>query len=108
MLARVYEYGGKTAPSQEPQHYVKVDGSPLDRPDDAPFTILFVGVDNGDKIDPDLNLKREFERIEQAYGEAEVSKDGSSRVLIKWLRFSKWSEVMMTIRKERDWSCFGK
>jgi hypothetical protein len=85
----------------KPQDYVKADGSPLDRPDDAPwpFTILFVGVDNGEKTDPDLHLKREFERIEQAYREARVSKDGSSPVLIKWLRFSKWSEVMIEIRR---------
>ncbi len=85
----------------KPQHYVKADGSPLDRPDDAPwpFTILFVGVDNGEKTDPDLNLKGEFEKIEQAYRESKVY-HGSSRVLIKRLLFSKWSEVLIEIRKE--------
>ena len=85
----------------KPQHYVKADGSPLDRPDDAPwpFTILFVGVDNGEKTDPDLNLKREFEKIEQAYGEADISKGTSSGVVIKQIFFSKWSDVMMQIRK---------
>jgi hypothetical protein len=79
--------------NKKTQDLVKADGSPLDRPDDAPwpFTILFVGVDNGEKTDPDLHLQREFERIEQAYREARVSKVGSSSVLIKWLRFSKWA-----------------
>ena len=85
----------------EPEAFVKVDGSPLDRPDDAPwpFTILFVGVDNGDKTDPDLNLKREFEKIEQAYREADISRVTSSGVVIKQIFFSKWSDVMMEIRK---------
>jgi hypothetical protein len=73
----------------------------LDRPDDAPwpFTILFVGVDNGDKTDPDLNLKRELEKIEQAYRKSKVC-HGSSRVLIKRILFSKSSELLIEIRKE--------
>jgi hypothetical protein len=58
-----------------------------------------VGVDNGDKADPDLNLKRECERIEQAYRESKFY-HASSRVLIKRLLFSKWSEVLIEIRKE--------
>jgi hypothetical protein len=58
-----------------------------------------VGVDNGDKTDPDLNLKREFEKIEQAYRESKVYQ-GSSRVLIKRLLVSKWIEVLIEIRKE--------
>jgi hypothetical protein len=46
--------------------------------DDAPwpFAILFVGVDNSEKTDPDLNLKKEFEKIEQAYRETDISKHG--------------------------------
>ncbi len=107
-LKRQYaESRKKVCPSVEvsqntkPQHYVKEDGSLLDRPDDAPwpFTILFVGVDNGEKTDPDLNLKKEFENIEQAYRESKVY-HGSSRVLIKQLLFSKWNEVLIEIRKE--------
>jgi hypothetical protein len=91
----------KSSQNMEPEAFVKVDGSPLDRPDDAPwpFTILFVGVDNGEKTDPDLNLKNEFEKIEQAYRESKVY-HGSSRVLVKQLFFSKWSEVLIEIRKE--------
>ncbi len=58
-----------------------------------------MGVDNGEKTDPDLNLKSEFEKIQQAYRESKVY-HGSSRVLIKQLLFSKWSEVLIEIRKE--------
>jgi hypothetical protein len=97
---------------QNIQHYVKTDGSPskytalrqggrLAVPDDAPwqFTILFVGVDNGEKTDPDLNLKSEFEKIQQTYRESKVY-HGSSRMFIKELLFSKWNEVLIEIRKE--------
>jgi len=85
----------------DPESFVKADGSPLDRPDDAPwpFTILFVGVDNGDKTDPDLNLNREFKKIEQAYREADISRVTSSGVVMKQIFYSKWSDVMMEIRK---------
>ena len=81
--------------NKKPQHYFKADGSPLDRPDDAPwpFTILFVGVDNGEKTDPDLNLYKEFKKIEQEYREADISRVTSSGVVIKQIFYSKWSDV---------------
>ena len=68
--------------------------SALDAPADAPwsFTILFVGVDNAKE--PDLKLKLEFEKIEQAYKESDISKHTNCRVTIKWLVFSRWEDVM--------------
>ncbi len=45
------------------------------------------------------NPSQEFERIEQANRESKVY-HGSSRVLMKRLLFSKWSEVLIEIRKE--------
>ncbi len=84
----------KSSQNMEPESFVKTDGSPLDRPDDTPwsFTILFVVTDNGDKTDPDLNLKREFERIEQAYREARVSK--------RWIQ-SRAYQVAALLEMER-------
>jgi hypothetical protein len=78
------------------------DWSALGRPHEAPWplTILFVGVDNGDKSQPDLNLKLEFEKIKQAYRESKAYHVDTRRVVIKQLLFSQWSEVMVEICKE--------
>ena len=64
----------RSSQNMELHVFVKKDGSSLDRPDDAPwsFTILFVGVDNDEETDPDLNLKNEFEKIKQVYRESNV------------------------------------
>jgi len=90
---------GASATAEE---YIGPDWSALGRPDEAPWplTILFVGVDNGDKSQPDLNLKLEFEKIEQAYRESKAYHVDTRRVVIKQLLFSQWSEVMMEICKE--------
>ena len=89
--------------SETAEEYIEPDWSALGRPHEAPWplTILFVGVDNGDKSQPDLTLKLEFEKIEQAYRESKVYHHvDTRRVVIKQLLFSQWPEVMMEIRKE--------
>jgi hypothetical protein len=58
-----------------------------------------VGVDNGDKTDPDLNLNREFKMIDQTYRETDISRVTSTGVVIMQIFYSKWSDVMMEIRK---------
>ncbi len=64
------------------------------RPDEAP------GVDNIDKSQPDLNLKLEFDKIEQTYRESKAYHVDTRRVVIKRLLFSQWSEVMVEICKD--------
>ena len=93
------KYDNTSAPRREIP--AEQDWSALDAPADAPwpFTILFVGVDNAQ--DPDLKLKLEFEKIEQAYRESEIARLTQSRVTIKRLVFARWEDVMMEIRRER-------
>jgi len=55
------------------------------------------GVDNGEKSQPDLNLKLEIEKFEQAYRESKAYHVDTRRVVIKQLLFSQWSEVMVEI-----------
>jgi len=90
-----------TEPDQSGEEYTEPDWSKLERPGEAPwpFTILFVGVDNGKKSSPDLKLKLEFKKIEQAYRER-LAKHDTRRVVIKQLLFSQWKEVMEEICKE--------
>ena len=73
----------------QPQCYTEPDWSKLPRPDDTkvPFKILYVGVDNGRKDDPDLNLKEELKKIEQAF----LARGKPSCVQIKCVSFCKWS-----------------
>ena len=94
--------GGVPGLASEMEEYTEPDWSALERPHEAPwpFTILFVGVDNGDKTEPDLNLKEEFKKIEQAYRESMAYHVDTRRVVIKQLLFSQWSEVMVEICKE--------
>ncbi len=76
----------------------------LQPPDPAPwpFTILFAGVDNGHKDDPDLELQREFQMIESVYKQSKIYHDGSApRVHIKQIFFSKLADVMIQIRREK-------
>jgi hypothetical protein len=77
--------------------------SGLGPPADAtwPFTVLFIGVGNGDKTDPDLQLTKEFNLIESAYKESALYHNANDRVHIKQIFFSKLAEVMKQIRREK-------
>ena len=94
--------GAQHRPNRDGGAEIPQDWSALGRPDDAPFpfTILFVGVDNSDKTDPDLNLKAEFEKIEQAYRERLARDDPTRAVRIKRLYFTRFAEVVLEIRRE--------
>jgi hypothetical protein len=88
------------APRRDLGHVLDEDTEPdwsaLDRPAEAHWTltVLFVGVDNGDKTDPDLQLTKEFNLIESAYKESALYHNANDRVHIKQIFFSKFAEVI--------------
>jgi hypothetical protein len=95
------------APRRDLGHVLDEDTEPdwsaLDRPAEAHWTltVLFVGVDNGDKTDPDLQLTKEFNLIESAYKESALYHNANDRVHIKQIFFSKFAEVIKQIRREK-------
>jgi len=80
------------APYEEPDW----SGKPAPAPMEFPFTILFVGVDNGDRQAPELNLNAEFEAINTALRMKRL--DGKVRV--RQIFYSNWADVMKTINDE--------
>jgi hypothetical protein len=69
---------------------------PAARPCPSPLTILFVGVDNGNRQSPELNLNAEFQKIEDAW---RAQKLGAA-VNIKRIFYARWPEVMEAIARE--------
>ncbi len=59
-----------------------------------------MGVDNGEKTDPDLNLNREYKEIEKAYKEAKLKSVKLDSVTLKQIFFSNLGGVMMQIKQE--------
>ena len=61
-----------------------------------PFTILFVGVDNGDRQAPELSINEEFKKMVDALHMKRLDK----QIKVRQIFYSKWSEVMEAIRQE--------
>ena len=79
--------------------YEEPDWSQMSAPEkmEFPFTILFVGVDNGDRQAPELNINEEFKKIDTALRLTRLDK----HIRIRQIFYSKWSEVMEAIMDEK-------
>ena len=79
--------------------YTEPDWSQKEAPAamELPFTILFVGVDNGDRQSPELNLKAEYQAIETALKLMQMDK----KIRLRQIFFSNWGEVMAAIQDEK-------
>ena len=51
--------------------------------------------------EPDLNLKEEFKKVEQAHQRSSCYPNVKGKVVIKQLSLCRWAEVMEKIREEK-------